>query len=145
VMCGWERQLLKISATDAAANFLFSVVLVYRMGVLGVAVGTLIPTVLIGWFWMLPTTARFSRRSSLAVLWEYFVPILGPVSAALGVLAVLYFFCGLPDGFFGVAWRGSLVFGTTLYFGMPHFRGLLTRKSRPATTPAPVATAGATT
>jgi len=145
VMCGWERQLLKISATDAAANFLFSLILVYRMGVLGVAVGTLIPTVLIGWFWMLPTTARFAKLSSLAVLREYFVPILGPISGALAVLAVLYFFCGSPAGFFGVFWRGSLVFGTTLYFGMPHFRGLLKGRTKPAAAPAPIAVAGATT
>jgi O-antigen/teichoic acid export membrane protein len=147
VMCGWERQLLKISATDAAANFLFSVLLVYRMGVLGVAVGTLIPTVLIGWFWMLPTTARFTKRSSLAVIREYFVPVLGPIAAALGVLAVLYVFFGLPSGFLGVFWRGGLVFGTTVYFGMPHFRGLLKNKTKPAAAPAsaPIAPASATT
>jgi O-antigen/teichoic acid export membrane protein len=137
VMCGWEKQLLKISATDAAANFILSVILVRRMGVLGVAVGTLIPTVLIGWLWMLPTTARFARRSSLAVLGEYFVPVLGPIAAALGVLAVPYLFCGLPQGFLGVFWRGTLVFGATLYFGMPHFRGLLKGKGKPAPGGAP--------
>ncbi len=32
VMCGWEKQLLKVSATDAALNFLLSLILVYPHG-----------------------------------------------------------------------------------------------------------------
>jgi O-antigen/teichoic acid export membrane protein len=133
VMCGWEKQLLKVSATDAALNFLLSLILVYPLGVLGVAVGTLIPTVLVGWLWMLPLTAKFTGRSSFAVLKEYIQPILGPVAASLAVLALLVVLFGAPSGFIGCAWRGALVFGTVLYFGRPHFRSLL---SKPAPAPA---------
>jgi len=139
VMCGWEKQLLKVSATDAGLNFLLSLILVYPLGVLGVAVGTLIPTVLVGWLWMLPLTAKFTRRSSFGVLKEYIQPVLGPIAASLAVLAVLVAFCGSPAGFIGVAWRGALVFGTAVFFGIPHFRNLLDKPpAAPAMTPEPV-------
>jgi O-antigen/teichoic acid export membrane protein len=109
VMCGWEKPLLKVSATDAALNFLFSILLVYRMGVLGVAVGTLIPTIR---------------------------PILVPITASLVALGVLVAFCGTPTGLIGCAWRGAIVFGIALYFGMPHFRSIL-HKPIPAAEAAP--------
>jgi len=57
------------------------------------------------------------------------------------VLAVLVAFCGSPAGFGGVAWRGTLVFGTAIYFGMPHFRGLLNNKPGAQAAPAPAAAA----
>jgi O-antigen/teichoic acid export membrane protein len=138
VMCGWERQLLKVSATDAALNFIFSLILVFPMGVLGVAVGTLIPTVLVGWFWMLPLTGKFAGRSSLVVMREYFQPVAAPILASLAVLGALVYFCESPVGLLGCAWRGALVFGTAMGCGSSHLRNLL---KRPAlTTPAtPVA------
>jgi type IV secretory pathway VirB2 component (pilin) len=134
VMCGWEKQLLKVSATDAALNFLLSLILVYPLGVLGVAIGTLIPTVLVGWLWMLPLTAKFTHRTSLGVLGEYIRPVLGPIAASLAVLAVLVVGFGAPAGFGGCVLRGALVFGTAIYFGIPHFRNLLSKP--PAATPA---------
>jgi O-antigen/teichoic acid export membrane protein len=135
VMCGWEKQLLKVSATDAALNFLLSLILVYPLGVLGVAIGTLIPTVLVGWLWMLPLTAKFTQRGTFSVLKEYIQPVLGPIAASLGVLALLVTLCGVPAGLGGCAWRGALVFGTAIYFGIPHFRSLL---SKPPAAPAAI-------
>jgi O-antigen/teichoic acid export membrane protein len=131
VMCGWERQLLKVSATDAGLNFLFSLILVFPMGVLGVAVGTLIPTVLIGWLWMLPLTAKFAKRSTGAVLKEYFVPVLGPIALSLAVLGALVALCGAPGGFAGCAWRGALVYGAAMFAGVPQFRTLLKKPASP--------------
>jgi O-antigen/teichoic acid export membrane protein len=127
VMCGWEKQLLKVSATDAALNFLLSFILVFPLGVLGVAVGTLIPTVLVGWLWMLPLTAKFTKLSTGEVLREYFRPVIGPICGSLAVLAVLVLFCGIPAAFGGCIWRGALVYGTALFLGMPHFRNLLNK------------------
>ena len=45
MMCGWERELLKISLVDAGINLLASIILVRQFGVLGVALGTMVPTV----------------------------------------------------------------------------------------------------
>ena len=58
---GWERRLLKLSVVEAALNLGLSLALVFRFGVLGVAIGTLIPSVLIGWLWALPLTAKFAE------------------------------------------------------------------------------------
>jgi peptidoglycan biosynthesis protein MviN/MurJ (putative lipid II flippase) len=143
VMCGWERQLLKVSATDAALNFLFSLILVFPLGVLGVAVGTLIPTVLVGWLWMLPLTARFAKRSVGAVLKEYFQPVMGPIAGSLAVLAALVALFGAPSGFLGCVWRGALVYGVALLLGMPHFRSLLNKPAAPAVPPPVAAPAAA--
>jgi type IV secretory pathway VirB2 component (pilin) len=85
---------------------------------------------------MLPLTAKFTGRSSFAVLQEYIQPVLGPIAASLAVLALLVIFCGPPAGFVGCAWRGSLVFGAAIWFGIPHFRNLLAKPSPAAPPPA---------
>ena len=73
MMCGDERRLLFISISDAVANVILSVILAFKFGVLGVALGTMIPTTLVGWFWVVPLTVTrlkipwktyFSRSSA---------------------------------------------------------------------------------
>src|SRR5207244_4051383 len=56
VMCGWERRLLKLSLIEAGVNLALSLLLVHPFGVLGVAIGTLVPTVFVGWFGVVPLT-----------------------------------------------------------------------------------------
>ena len=132
VMCGWERPLLKASAVDAALNLILSAILVYRLGVLGVAIGTLIPTVLVGWFWMVPLTAKFAKCSYGHVLREFLLPVLVPIAGSVVVLAALLAIFQAPAGFIGCAWRGALVFGTALLIGGSHFRNLIQKTPAPA-------------
>ncbi|MEZ5413288.1 MAG: MATE family efflux transporter [Opitutaceae bacterium] len=111
MMCGWERKLLRISLTDATANLILSLILVHRFGVLGVALGTLIPTFVVGWTWVVPLTATFARTGVTAFLAECFGPVVRPLLAGLGVLAALLWFAPLPPdgGLMGCIWRGLLV------------------------------------
>ena len=61
VMCGWERPLLKLSVLEAGLNLGLSVVLVRTMGITGVALGTLLPALLVGWFGLIPMAAPFRQ------------------------------------------------------------------------------------
>jgi O-antigen/teichoic acid export membrane protein len=110
MMCGWERRLLRISMADAMANLILSVALVHQFGVLGVALGTMIPTVLVGWCWIVPLTARFAETGALRLQREIFGPVFLPVAAGLAMLAALLVFAPFPSdgGFLACAWRGAL-------------------------------------
>ena len=134
VMCGWERRLLKVSMAEAGLNLVLSLVLVYPFGVLGVALGTLAPALLIGWCWMLPLTAKFADISFATLLREFFQPVLLPVAAALAVLCALLNFCPLPaqSHLLDCAWRGLLVLATLAAVGAPCRRSLKTPTAMPA-------------
>ncbi len=114
VMCGWERQLLRVSIAEAGLNLVLSLVLVVPFGVLGVALGTLAPALLIGWCWVLPLTAKYAGISFGGLLREFFQPVLLPVAASLAMLGALLIFCPLPaeSHFLDCTWRGLLVLAT---------------------------------
>ena len=111
MMCGWEKKLLTVSVVDAVANLILSLLLVWSLGVPGVAAGTMIPTVLVGWLWMLPLTARFAGTGLNGWLAEIFLPVLPSLLAAGAVLGGLAWLAPFPagGGFFDCAWRGLLV------------------------------------
>ena len=128
MMCGWEKRLLLASLLDATANLVFSIALVSRLGVLGVAVGTLIPTVLVGWLWMLPMTARFAETTVAAWLGEVVGPVGKPLATGLIVLAALWWLAPFPagGGLWPCAWRGALVGAATLATAWPQLRAIRT-------------------
>ncbi|MHB2018778.1 MAG: oligosaccharide flippase family protein [Candidatus Xenobia bacterium] len=67
VMCGWERQLLKITMVDGVVKLLLSIALIFQFGIVGVALGTMLPIVIIGWAWMVPVTLRWAQMG----FWEW--------------------------------------------------------------------------
>jgi O-antigen/teichoic acid export membrane protein len=126
MMCGWEKKLLVLSLVDATANLVLSLVLVFPLGVLGVAIGTMIPTVLVGWLWVLPLTARFTELGTGTFLRLTFGPVALPVIAGLAVLGALLVLAPMgPDGtFLGCVWRGLLVVAAVAAPGWRVARGL---------------------
>lgn len=126
MMCGWEKRLLILSVVDATANLGLSLVLVYPLGVLGVAIGTLIPTMLIGWLWVLPLTAKFAEISAGDFLLQTFGAVARPVLAAAVCLGLLLWLAPMPpDGsFLACAWRGLLVVAAVAAFGWRLARSL---------------------
>ncbi len=111
MMCGWEKKLLILSLVDAGANLVLSLLLVRPLGVLGVAIGTMIPTVLIGWLWVVPLTARFAELSVGRFLRTIFGPVILPLAAGGAMLGGLLWFAPIPanGSFLDCAWRGLLV------------------------------------
>ena len=126
MMCGWERSLLKISLTDASLNLVASLVLVYRYGVLGVALGTMIPTVLIGWFWIVPLTAKYLKLG-MVEMWTVFAKeVYLPVLSAVAMLTLLCWLAPVSNnsGFIACIWRGTVVMGILLVTGLPFLRSM---------------------
>lgn len=126
MMCGWERKLVWASLVDATVNLVLSIVLVSRFGIVGVAIGTLIPTVIVGWGWVLPMTARFAGMTT----WEFcaaaYLPTLRVIAAAgvsLGLLVWLAPAAGQAN-LFALAWRGSLVAAVTVIGAWPLIRNV---------------------
>lgn len=130
VMCGWEKKLLRLTLMEGAINLVLSFTLVRPLGLLGVAVGTLVPTVLIGWFGVMPLTARFVGISGRELFREILTPVLAPVSAALIALGGLLLLAPLPAAarFWDCGWRGALVCAAALAFGAPYLRGIARRQ-----------------
>jgi O-antigen/teichoic acid export membrane protein len=86
---GWERQLLRLTAAEAIVNLAVSVLLALKMGVVGVALGTLVPAVIMGWCWLMPMTLRFTGKSWAQWFGEVYEPILQPVTMSLLVLLAM--------------------------------------------------------
>lgn len=126
MMCGEERKLLAISLADAMANVCLSIVLAFKIGVLGVALGTLIPTTLVGWLWVVPYTAK-----RLGIGWKEYLAVhlkgVGPpLMAFVGVLAALLLLAPAdPDcGLVGLGWRGLLCLVPLIVLGRKVIRDM---------------------
>ncbi|MCC5023381.1 MAG: oligosaccharide flippase family protein [Candidatus Synoicihabitans palmerolidicus] len=126
MMCGWERRLLRISMVDAIANLALCLFLVHQLGVLGVALGTMIPTVLVGWFWVVPLTAKCAETGTVRLLMDIAVPVMTPIVAGLAVLTTLLWFAPFPSdgGFIDCAWRGLLVLLPVGALGLQQLKAL---------------------
>jgi O-antigen/teichoic acid export membrane protein len=129
MMCGDERRLLFISISDAVANVTLSVILAFKFGVLGVALGTMIPTTLVGWCWVVPLTVN-----RLKIPWKtYFmhhlkgtvVPLL-VFSMILSALAIWVPISG-KAGLWELGWRGAVCMLPLLLLG----RKVIREISRP--------------
>lgn len=95
---GYERQLLWMNGTEAVVNLVVSVVLAFKLGVVGVAVGTLVPGMLVGWLWAVPLTLRFTRRTFLQWMAGVWVPIAIPLACSLLIVAMLPQIWPVADG-----------------------------------------------
>ena len=119
MMCGEERRLLSISIAEATINVVLSIILAYQIGVLGVAIGTMIPTLLMGWFWVLPLTLRKFDIPARSYLAYHIQGTLIPMVAFSLILACLVLWCPASDqcGFLDLGWRGLLCMVPLLYLG----------------------------
>lgn len=119
MMCGEERRLLYISIVDALANVGLSIVLAYQLGVLGVALGTMIPTTLVGWLWVVPLTLRKIQLSFTNYVFHHLRGTLLPMGAFGAILTLLAVFVPTDgtSGFIELAWRGALCMMPFLFLG----------------------------
>lgn len=119
MMCGEEKRLLVVSLTEAGANVVLSVILAYQMGVLGVAIGTMIPTILIGWFWVVPLTIKklhLSLKNYLGYHVQGTLPALVVFGLILGGLAA-WMPATATSGFFALGWRAALCMAPLFWLG----------------------------
>lgn len=126
MMCGEEKRLLFISVADAVANLILSVIMAYRFGVLGVALGTMVPTTLVGWFWVVPLTVSKLKLPVSDYLAYHLKGTVLPLLVFSIILAALAF--GVPisskSGFLELGWRGLVCMAPLLYLGRNVIRGM---------------------
>ena len=126
MMCGEERRLLLISVAEAVANVVLSVILAYQMGVLGVAVGTMLPTILVGWLWVIPLTIRKLKLPLRSFLLYHLKGTSVPLAVFSLILAglVIWVPASPTSGFFALGWRGALCMLPFLFLARAVIRGM---------------------
>lgn len=63
LMSGKEKGLSISALLECGANLVISIILIRRIGIIGVAIGTIIPNILIGIFYNIPATSKASGLS----------------------------------------------------------------------------------
>ena len=119
MMCGDERRLLFISVSDAVANVTLSAILAFKLGVLGVALGTMIPTTLVGWCWVVPLTMMRLKIPWKTYLLHHLRGTVMPLlvfSVILAALAIWVSGSGKP-GLIELGWRGAACMIPLLFLG----------------------------
>ena len=87
-MAGKHKILTLIVGVEAIVNILLSISLVGKYGVVGVAVGTLVPNVIISLLIVFPMFCKFSSTSILGYLKKVYIPVL---ITSLPTVALLFF------------------------------------------------------
>lgn len=126
MMCGEEKKLLAMSVTEALANVVLSVALAWRFGVLGVAVGTLIPSLLVGWLWVVPLTLRRLRVGLMECVVFHASGTMLPLATCMLLLGILTLWipASPASGFVELGWRGALCMLPLALFGREVMRGM---------------------
>lgn len=119
MMCGDEKALLGISVGDAVANLALSILLAWKLGVTGVAIGTLIPTFVVGWAFVVPLTLRRLSLGFGSYIRGHLRGTVLPLGVFAMILACLLVLVPMPSdgGFFQLAWRGLLAGIPVMVFG----------------------------
>ncbi len=65
LMCGKEKELTVVAMIECTANLILSIILIKYYGIIGVALGTLIPNIILGCVYNIPTSCKFARVSLL--------------------------------------------------------------------------------
>jgi O-antigen/teichoic acid export membrane protein len=123
MMCGHERKLLGLSLLDGFANVTLSVVLAFQIGLAGVALGTLIPTVVVGWGLVLPLAIRYLELSPRRYV-SYIIANSRPLVLFAACLAAttIWLPIAADSGFWDLALRGAIVGGPTGIWILVTFR-----------------------
>jgi O-antigen/teichoic acid export membrane protein len=126
MMCGEEKRLLYISVTEALANLILSIILARKMGVLGVAIGTMIPTVLIGWFWVVPLTIRRLQLPLTRFISYHLKGTVTPLLVFSVLLAALAYWIPASgrSGFIELGWRAAVCGIPLLYLSRSVIRSM---------------------
>jgi O-antigen/teichoic acid export membrane protein len=105
---GHHRVVAAACVIESAANLALSVVLVQRFGLLGVAIGTMVPVVIVNLAWLMPAACRSLGVPYGQFLAEVTKPAWLPLAATWFAGSIL---TGLwpPSGLGGVALQGALL------------------------------------
>ncbi|MFA7231708.1 MAG: oligosaccharide flippase family protein [Victivallaceae bacterium] len=141
LMTGKHRLVATLTVIESIVNLLLSIVLIHTMGVIGVAVGTLIPNAIIGIFIVFPLTAIYCKQSVFKYIIKVYLPafFIGIPSMAFLYLITSHIPLNNWD-LFKLSWAGPvagfiyLIIGWTLFVSKEEKTQLISLL--PAATPA---------
>lgn len=73
-MAGKHKVLAVIMVVESIINIVLSIILVRKLGVVGVAIGTLVPNIIISLFFVFPLFAKFSEFSVFYYIKKVYIP-----------------------------------------------------------------------
>lgn len=87
LMCNQQKTLTKVAVIECTLNLVLSVTLIRYFGIIGVALGTLIPNIILGCVYSIPSACRFSKVSLREYFGESIIKTLiaGTLTAAVAV------------------------------------------------------------
>lgn len=86
LMCGHHRSCMMMGVVEALANLLFSIILLEYFGIIGVALGTLIPNIAIAVLINVPLAARFAALSQ----WQIYSGVAASFCVVVSMSSGLY-------------------------------------------------------
>lgn len=109
-------QLMKVGLIEAFSNVMLSIVLVKQYGMIGAAIGTLIPNIVLALLYNIPVALKYSSTPMKIYIKEYLVPLFISFVTALYVGYLLQNII-IPDSIVKLFANGMLivVFFSTLY------------------------------
>ena len=116
VMSGHEKRLLAITGGHAICNLALSIILAHTYDVAGVALATLISSLVFGWAFFVPALIKFTGVGAASYLSNYLQDTWKGL-AAFGVSAgAIHLLAPIPEdsGFVALAWRGTIVIGVAM-------------------------------
>jgi O-antigen/teichoic acid export membrane protein len=125
LMNGLHAQLMRIGLFEALSNVVLSIVLVKEYGMIGAALGTLIPNIFLALFYNIPQALKYSSTQLRVYLREYLLPILIALTVTF-ILATLLQDIIIPNSIVKLFLNGFsiLVIFTSFYY-------LLTFRKKP--------------
>jgi len=103
-----HTQLMKIGLLEALSNVLLSILLVHHYGMIGAAVGTLIPNIVFALFYNIPVALQYTSTSIKSYLKAYLLPLLVSFVSALYIGYVLQELI-VPDSIIKLFFNGLIV------------------------------------
>ncbi len=114
LMTGSHKFLSYVAIAESIMNIGFSVLFIKLIGVVGVAIGTLIPNVILGLFVIFPKAARYSQVSIAKTIFKIYLPLALVCLPPLIFVSYINFKIPLLEWhFFTLVWVSALI--TLLY------------------------------
>jgi len=103
-----HTQLMKIGLLEALSNVSLSIILVHYYGMIGAAIGTLIPNIVFALFYNIPVALQYSSISIKSYLKSYLLPLLVTFASTLYIGHILQEFI-VPDSILKLFFNGLIV------------------------------------
>jgi O-antigen/teichoic acid export membrane protein len=128
LMTGYHKFLSYVAIAESIMNVGFSILFISLIGVVGVAIGTLIPNIILGVFVIFPKAARYSQISIKETLLRIYLPTALSCLLPLIFVGIINYKIPLAQWhFFTLVWVSSLM---AILYLIPAWFLMITKEER---------------